>query len=212
MLVGTLPYDGVARTNLLIRMTNSFTNQVSGGQASLSNNARPTTVSDYMLFDGTRAIRFSNNNAVWHLTSPYSVEMEVYIDAPATKWIATLGEGFGAGWPEWSISHNESNIVLTSSTDNNSYTTNLIMVRNYKPKQWYRLGFMFYAVGNATMVRMYVNNVLSGEAIVPVPYTTANGLAFGSDWTFNTTIGATARIFKGRIRNVTLARSLFWTP
>jgi len=211
MLVGTILYDGVARTDLLLRMTNSFTNQVNGGQSSLSNNARPTTVSNYMLFTGTQAVRFSNNNAVWHLSTPYSVEMEVYIDEPGTRWIATLGEGFGAGWPEWTISHNGSNILFNSSTTNNGYTTSLTMVSNYQAKQWYRLGFMFYAQGDSTRVRLYVNNTPVGDYAMPVPYTTANGLSIGSDWTYNTSTGASARIFKGRIRNVTIGRSGFWT-
>lgn len=211
MLLGILLYDGVARTNQLLRMTNTYTNTVSGGQASMSNNARPTTTADYMVFTGTQAVRFSNNNGNWHLTSPYSVEMEVFIDSPGTRWIATLGEGFGAGWPEWSISHTGTDIIFTSSTDNNSYTTNLSFVKNYNIKQWYRLGFMFYTVGNKTMVRGYVNGIKVFEAVMSTPYTTANGMSIGSDWTYNTTTGSTARIFKGRIRNVTIARSLFWT-
>ena len=211
MLVSILPYDGVARSNLLLRMTNAPTNQVSGGQASMTNNARPSTVNDYMNFTGTQAVRFSNNGGNWHLTSPYSLEMEVFIDSVGTRWIATLGEGFGAGWPEWAISHNGTDIIFTSSTDNNSYTTNLPLVKNYNPKQWYRLGFMFYTVDSKTMIRGYVNGIKVFEALMPVPYTTANGMSIGSDWAYNTSAGGQSRIFKGRIRNVSIGRSLFWT-
>lgn len=215
MLTGYLPYESLAttRTNLLLKMTNTFTNQVSGGQASLASAYRPTTVSDYMLFDGSRTLRFSENNDAWRVTSPYSVEFDVYLEEGDNKWIATHGEGFGAGWPEWSVIQQNGGIYLSSSADNNGNQFSLPLTLAYRTKQWYRVGFMFYTVGSQYKVRGYLNGSQVFDQNCLQPYNTPNGLAFGSDWTFNgptSPAGAIARVFNGRIRNVLLGRSLFW--
>ena len=192
-------------------MTNSFDNKVTGGQAILSAATRPATANDYMVFDGTKSIRFSDNSNNWRVSAPYSVELEVSMNAGAEKWIATLGEGFGAGWPEWAIIQRASTVTFTSSFNNSSATTDQVLLSSYKVAQWYRLGFMFYAKENGdTHFRGYVNDIQVFDVAAPAPYDSPNGMAIGSDWTFNTSTGARNRIFNGRIRNVSIARSLFW--
>lgn len=216
MLVGNLPYDSVARTNLLLRMTNSKTNQVSGGQSAQNNTLTPTTVSDYMSFDGTKAIRFSDNNDNWRTSSPYSVELEAYCENNLDgKWIGTVGEGYGQGWGEWSIVQSGGKLLLVSSSDNNGNQFSLEFVSQLITKQWYRLGFMFYTVGSQYRVRLYTNDVQVADVACLQPYNSANGMVFGADWSYSdssvTNPNYLARRWTGRLRNVTIGRSLFWT-
>lgn len=216
MLLSFFPYDAIARTNLLLRMTSTRTNLVSGGQASLDNALTPVTVGDYLNFDGTKSLRFSENANNWKVTSPYSVELECYCENTLDgKWIATNGEAFGGGWGEWSIIQSGGKIILVSSADNNGNQFSLDMVPSLLAKRWYRLGFMFYTVGSQYRCRTYTNGVQTNDVACLIPYNTANGMCFGADWSYNdpsnTNPNWLGRRWTGRIRNVTIGRSLFWT-
>lgn len=210
MLVGMYPYDGNARTNLLLRMTNSPTNQVSGGQAFLASDTRPTTTADYMNFTGTQNVRYSDQTSGtfaenWHVTVPYSIEMDAMIYDYEARWIGTSGEGYGAGWPEWNIVSSGNGFSFNSSSTNNGNDTTGIFANNVALNQWYRFGLMFYNNGT-NRVRGYLNdNQVFDLPWIP-SYNSSNPLGFGGD-----AIKNSGRQFKGRIRNVTIGRSLFWT-
>ena len=204
MLVGHIPYGGPARTNLVMRMTNNFTNQAGVG-AAIASTPKPTTTEDYMAFSGTQYIRYSDR-VEWRVAAPYSIELEVFAVDAVTRWIGTEGEGFGAGWPEWNMLQSGGNFTFSTSSTNNSYDFTETFVTGYALNQWYRLGLMFYKVGEQMKVRGYVNDVKVFERDMLQPYDTANALAFGGDAT-----GRADRMFKGRLRNITMAQSLFWT-
>ena len=211
MQIMNLPYDGVARSNMTVRMTNTWSNQVSGGAASLASYPRPATTADYMTFDGNQCIRFSDRSD-WHVVSPYSVEFDFYCANTADgKWIATSGEGFALGWGEWSVIQSGGNILLVSSADNNGNQFSITVVPNFSIKQWYRVGFMFYTVGSQYRCRAYLNDVQVADVACIQPYDSTNGLVFGADWAWTTSNGGSARKWAGRLRNVTMAKSLFWT-
>lgn len=224
MLVSFLPFDNTARTNMLLKLTNSNTNQVSPGATSMSsfNSFKPTTTADYMVFNGTsNTIKFATTQVIsgtttnnyWHVTVPYSVELEFYTDAIQNGWVATGGEGSGQSWPEWSIVATSNGEIQFQSSSNNNFNDTLArFTTSYTAKQWYRVGFMFYndAQGNVR-VRGYLNGTQVFDVASRLPITSTLGLAIGSDWAFQDSSSSKARIFKGRIRNVQVARSLFWT-
>lgn len=163
---------------------------------------KPTTVADYMLFTGTQNVRFSDKD-IWHMTSPYSVEMDVYIeDLLALRYIGTVGEGFGLGWPEWTIWHDGTTIGWQTSSTNNGVTTQATFVSGVNAKQWYRLGFM-YLNGR---VYGFVNGTKVFDIAIDPPINSTNGLAFGGDYR-----KYASRQFKGRIRNITMGQSAFWS-
>lgn len=211
MLTGNLPYDGVARTNLLLRLTNNSTNAVSGGQPSLAADTKPTSVADYMLFStGSQNVRFSDQTTGtyadnWHVTPPYSIEMDAMLVDFESRIIATSGDGFGAGWPEWNIASSANGLQFNSSFNNNNVTTTGVFLPKAALNQWYRFGLMFYNNGT-DRVRGYLNDNQVFDLDCPTPYNSSNPLSFGGD-----AIKYPARQFKGRIRNVTIGRSLFWT-
>lgn len=221
MLVSYMPFDTTTSTrqNLTLKMTATYTNLVNNGQQSLSNAYRPTNVGDYMVFDGTKAVRFSENSNYpdnWHVTAPYSVECEVFLDtSDEGRWIGTVGEGYGIGWGEWSIVQSGGGIYLNSSADNNGNQFTIPFVTSAATKQWYRLGFMFYTdANNVFRIRTYCNDVKVIDQACSVPYNTSNGMSWGSDWAFTgpgSSSPIMSRVFKGRIRNVQVGRSLFWT-
>ena len=219
MLVSTMPLSTIStsRTNLILRMTNSVTNAVSGGQAAIVNAGTyppPTTTNDYMSFNGNQCIRFANASNFWHVTAPYSVEMDVYCSNNNDgRWIATVGEGYGEGWPEWSIAQTSaSSLILSSSANNTGNQFSQTLLTNYTTNQWYRIGFMFYTIGAAYKCKGFVNGVQTFDIACSVPYTnTTNGLMFGGDWAWNDNSNAIARKWTGRIRNVTIARSSLWS-
>lgn len=201
MLINYHPYDPITRTEVVLSLTNSAVDQTSNSTA-LAADTKPTTVSDYMLFTGTQNVRFSDKD-LWHVTSPYSVVMEVYIDERAgPRWIATVGEGFGLGWPEWSIVHDGASITFRSSNNNNGITSSGTFVSNFNPKQWYQIGLMFLN-GRAYG---YVNEVQVFNVECSEPINTTNGLAVGGDYRKYANYQ-----FKGRIRNFKLGKSAFWT-
>jgi hypothetical protein len=210
MLVGNLPYSGTPRTNIILRMTNSPTNQVSGGQANLASDPKPTTVADYMLFStGSQNVRYSDQTTGtfadnWHVTPPYSIELDAMIIDYEARYLATSGDGFGAGWPEWNIVSSGGGFQFGSSSNNNNVTTTGVFLTKATLNQWYRFGLMFYNNGS-DRVRGFVNDSQVFDMPCAVPYNSPNGLSFGGD-----AIKYPARQFKGRIRNVTIARSLFW--
>jgi hypothetical protein len=216
MLLSYHPYDTTTtRTNQILRMTNSRTNLVSGGQASLNNAFGPTTVSDYMNFNGTQAIRFSENSNNWKVTAPYSVELECMCSNTLDgKYIATNGEAFGGGWGEWSLYQSGGKIVLVSSASNNGNQFTLDMVPSLQVDRWYRLGWMFYTSGSDFRCRTFTNGVQSNDVLCLEPFNSANGLSFGADWSYSdpsiTTPGILNRRWTGRLRNVTIGRALFW--
>lgn len=226
MLVSFLPFDNTARTNMLLKLTNSTTNLANSNVKPLAKDTtfRPVTTADYMTFNGASTVRFDNTQYpngtgqpsapnYWHVTVPYSVELEFYADAIQNGWVATGGEGSAQSWPEWSIvATSNGEIQFQSSSTNNSNDTLARFTTSYAAKQWYRVGFMFYndAQGNVR-VRGYLNGTQVFDIASRIPITSTLGLAVGSDFAFQDSSSSKARIFKGRIRNVQVARSLFWT-
>lgn len=225
MLVSYLPFDSTARTNMLLKLTNNTTNLANSNVKPLAKDTmfRPVTTADYMTFNGANTVRFDNtqypNGAGqpsspnhWHMTVPYSVELEFYAENLQNGWIATVGDGAGQSWPEWSlVTTSGGEIQFQSSSTNNSNDTLSRFTASYNAKQWYKIGFMFYndAQGNIK-VRGYINGVQAFDTISRNPITSTLGLAIGSDFAFQDNSTAKARIFKGRIRNIQVARSLFW--
>lgn len=210
MLTGLLPYAGAPRTNMQIQLTNSATNKVPNTTitpiAGADTSGRPFTQDDYMKFSGSNFIRFSDRTE-FHTTAPFSIELEFFVESGDGKWIATNGEGFGAGWPEWSIITSNGGLVFNSSSNNNGNTTTATFMTTCNPKQWYRVGFMFYTdAQGAYRVRGYVNDIQVFDVASAEPYNTPNGIAFGSDYAKYPSRG-----FIGRIRNVWMGKSLFWT-
>lgn len=227
MLVSYLPFDSTARTNMLVKLTNGFNNLANTNVQSRTQDTafRPVTTADYMTFNGTsNTIRFNNAqypngtgqaivNNYWHVTVPYSVELEFYSENIQNGWIATGGEGSGQSWPEWSlVATSGGEIQFQSSSNNNSNDTLARFATGYAAKQWYRVGFMFYNDAQSNVrVRGYLNGVQVFDVASRIPITSTLGLAIGSDYAFQDSSSSRARIFRGRIRNVQVARSLFWT-
>jgi hypothetical protein len=201
MLMGFYQYDVLARNNVVLSLTNSPVDQTATSTA-LAADTKPTTVSDYMNFTGTQNIRFSDKE-LWHVTSPYSVSLEVYFeDLTGNSWVATVGEGFGAGWPEWRIAREGNVLSFGSSTTNNGLTSSGVFVNGLNAKQWYRIGFMFLN----GRVYGFVNEVQVFDVEAAEPYNAAAGLAIGGDYS-----KYAQRQFRGRIRNFLLGKSAFWT-
>lgn len=164
-----------------------------------------------MQFGGTQAIRVDNSTGssypVTHMTAPYSFEIEFFMNSGDNRWIATNGEGFQAGWPEWSIIVSGGALVYNSSSTNNGNTTSATFLSSINFNQWYRVGFMFYLDSQSKpRVRGFVNDVQKFDVETTEPYDSPNGIAIGNDFTRGNNRG-----FLGRIRNVWLANSLFWT-
>lgn len=205
MLLGYLPFDGAARTNLVLRMTNSGVNQANAQTVAIASDPKPATVSDYMEFAGTQIVRFSDRSD-WHVVAPYSIEMEVYPVDTANRMIGTEGEGFASGWPEWAISQTGGALRFNTSWTNNAYDAGANFVNTYGLNQWYRLALMFYLDGTQNRVRGYTNGIQVFDIPITQPLDTTQRLAIGGD-----AVARADRMFKGRIRNVTIGKSLFWT-
>jgi len=220
MIVRYTPYDGnleAIRTNQILRLTNSTTNQVSNGAAPASNTTlypRPTTVSDYMLFDGNKCIRYLDGSPsadYWRTSDPYSVEMEVFLNSGSNKYIATNGEGFSQGYGEWSVIQNATDVVLTSSSDNNGNQFSQVLIPSYSTGRWYKISFMFYTSGSTYKCRGYLNSIKMFDIECQQPYNTANGVIFGGDCAWDSgLVGSQNRKWSGRLRNITVGRSKFW--
>lgn len=206
MLVGFHPYDAVIRNNIVLKMTNEPVNTGSTNAVAIASDPKPTTVDDYMNFTtGRQIIRYSDRPD-WHVNAPYSVELDVFPTDKAVRWIATEGDGFGAGWPEWSIMQTSGALQFTTSWTNNGYDYTGVLLGAYNVNQWYRVGLMFYKVGDKLHVRGYLNNIKVFDNEIPQPITTTNRLAFGGD-----AVARTDRMFIGRLRNISIAKSLFWS-
>lgn len=206
MIPQFVPYDLYNRSNERIRMTNSNTNLSSSGFTAIASAPKPTTVDDYMLFDGTKTIRYSHQDLL-QTVAPYSVEMDVFMEAGSGKVIATNGDGFGGGWGEWLILQEATNVTLQCSYDNNGYQFNQTLISNYMTKRWYRIGFMFYVLTGQLRCRGYVNGTTAFDVTATQPYNTSNGMSFGADWTYTSTSslnGSKIRCFNGRLRNITV--------
>lgn len=207
MIPQFVPHELYTRTDIRLRMTDSYTNVSSSGYTAQQNAIRPTTVGDYMLFDGTKSVRYSHQDA-FQATAPYSLELDVYIEAAGSgKIIATNGDGFGSAWGEWAVIQEANAVMLYSSSDNNGYQLNQVLIPNYMIKRWYRIGFSFYLKDNVLYCKGFLNGLRTFDTPCAAPYNTANGLSFGADWTYTSTSspsGSKIRTFNGRLRNITI--------
>lgn len=210
MLTSFYPYPANTRTNIVLRMTNSKTNSASDGYTAYAPDTSfwPTTVSDYMLFNGSTNIVRYQDKPEWHFTPPYSIEFEMYADdISTTRWVATEGEGFQVGWPEWAVMITGGGLQFNSSTTNNGDTTSVMFMPTIQAQRWYKIGIMYYTDSSSNpRVRGYVNGGQVFDTPCAIPYNTTSFLAFGGD-----AAKYAARAFKGRLRNITMAQSLFWT-
>jgi len=204
MLVGNLPYAN-GRSDVVLRLTNAPANSTNG-YAPRQPDPKPTTSNDYMNFNGTSQIIRYSDRTDWHVTAPYSVELEVYMVDNQNRWIATVGEGFGIGWPEWSIFQNGAgDLAFASSDNNNEDTSTAVFMNHYNVNQWYKIGLMIYTSGSDIRVRGYVNDTQTFDQVMTQPIDSINDLAIGGD-----AAAYASRLFKGRIRNVTIGHSEFW--
>ena len=203
MQVYTLPYDTTSRSNVVFRITNSSTDLSGTGKTLVSGDSGPTTISDYLQFNGSQVLRYPANSD-FHDTGNYSVELEFYIDVATTgyAYIATVGEGYGIGWPEWHIIQTPTTIDFSSSSNNNGVTSDASLLTNFNLQQWYRVGIMFFN----NMAYGFVNDIQVFSIACSVPYTSTNGLAIGCDYA-----KYSGRFFTGKIRNMTIGKSLFWS-
>jgi hypothetical protein len=159
-----------------------------------------------MVFDGTKTIRYAHQDA-FQVMAPYTIELDVYLEAGSNKVIATNGESFGGALGEWTIEQEDTSVMFYSSGDNTQYQFSQVLIPNYMTKRWYRIKIRFYQDSGQYRCQGLVNGIKVFDLECDPPYDTSNGLSFGADWAYvnsSSPAGSLARRFVGRLRNISL--------
>lgn len=167
-----------------------------------------------MSFNGTTQIIKFQDKPEFHVVAPYSVELEFNAQKLDTgsHWLATCGEGYQLGWPEWSFTLVGNSLQFNTSRSNNGDDTNAVFSNNIITNRWYRVGMMFYTDASSNYrVRGYLNGDQVFDVATQQPYDTSNGISFGGDYAGTSNPQSTLRLFTGYMRNIYCGQSLFWT-
>lgn len=192
----------------------------------------PSVSNNEMIFTGTQGIAYLDNDQL-HVTPPYSVQVDFYTTqtSKGTAYIWNNGQGNGIGWPEAVIVLNGANLNMYTSSNSagtSTYQARFAIATNIQANTWYRVGVMWYTVSSTNYVRFYLNGSIvythqySGTSFAAdpnnpgggtntstsdaLPYNSSNGIAIGSD---NNNDSSTR--WEGKIRNVFVGKTLFWS-
>ena len=169
----------------------------------------PTLSGDTLIFTGTEQIRFTDSSD-FHVTAPYSVEMEFYVSSLSNSpMLFNIGQGNGIGFPEFVVQlFNTGQINLYTASANSAaaqVARMLVPPGTVKLNTWYRIGFMVYTYSGSLRVRGYFNGAQMFDDSLVQPWNSPNGLAIVGD-----NVGYPTVFLNGGIRNLSVAKSLFW--
>lgn len=194
--------------NVKFSITNGSITNSSTSTRITSGIAAPAVSGDTLIFTGTEQIRYTDSSD-FHVTAPYSMEMEFYVSSLANSpMLFNIGQGFSIGFPEFVVQvYNNGQIILATASANSAaaqVTRTLVPAGTVQLNTWYRIGFMVYNNGSLR-VRGYFNGAQRFDDSLVQPWNSPNGLAIVGD-----NAGYPTVFLQGGIRNLSVAKSLFW--